>query len=284
MRRHQHQRGTATLWVLFSLVPIFGMTGLVTDVGWYYFTTEEARAAAESASLAAVQSAMDSVKAGGSYSCGSRTLACQSTATGCATTVPSPITSNLQDGCAYAIANGFKNTGSQTVTIQANTTSPPPTVSGVTVTYWVTVRITQSNPLTFLGVFGGSNLGIGVRSTAAVIPASISDCVIALDPSASQAISASGSARITANNCAIAAASSSSDALDVSGSASISGTAVDLVGGSHTSGSASINPTPTTVTSVSNPYSSLATPSFSTTCDYTNYQVIGGSATINPGT
>jgi hypothetical protein len=72
--------------------------------------------------------------------------------------------------------------------------------------------------------------------------------------------------------------------LDVSGSAIVSATAVDLVGGSRTSGSATINPSPTTVTSVTNPYASLASPSFSTICDYTNYKLNGGAATLNPGT
>jgi type II secretory pathway pseudopilin PulG len=273
--------------VLFALVPIFAMVGLVTDVGWWYFTTEEARAAAEAAALAAIQSAMDSVKSGGTYTCGSGTLACQSTATGCATTVPNPITSNLQDGCAYGIANGFKNTGTQTVTIQANTTSPPPTVSGVSVLYWVTVRITQTNPLTFLGVLGGTNIGVGVRSTAAVIPMVSTACVIATDPSAAKAVTASGGAAVVANNCGVSIESDNSDALDVSGGATVTASSIDIAqgGGSNGHGCGScINPTPTTVSSITNPYANLPVPTFSSTCDYTNYNLKSGVATISPGT
>jgi hypothetical protein len=267
-----------------SLIPIFAMTGLVTDVGWWYFTTEQARTAAEAAALAAVQSAMDSVKSGGTYTCGSGTLACQSTATGCATTVPNPVTSNLQDGCGYAGDNGFKNTGSQTVTIQANTTSPPPTVPGVVVTYWVTVRITQSNPLTFLGVLGGSTLNIGVRSTAAVIPTVSTACVVALDPTAAKAVTVSGGAQVVANNCGVNIESINNDALDVSGGSTVTASTINIDGNYNGHGcSGCISPNPTTGASVTNPYASLSTPTFSSTCDQTNYKLSSGSATIQPG-
>ncbi len=283
-----NQRGFATLWILFATIPILGMLGLVTDVGWYYFTTEQARTAAEAASLAAIQSAMDSVTAGGSYSCGSGTLYCQAAPAGCATSVPATITSNLQDGCAYAIANGFTNTGAQTVTMQSNVTASPPTVPGVSVTYWVTVRITQSNPLTFLGVFGGSTLGIGVRSTSAVVPVTSTACIVALSPTASPAITISGgSTSVTANNCGVDVASSSSNAINVSGGATLTASSVDVVGGAKTSGGSTITPAVTTVPSVANPYSGVAAPTgFSTTCDalHTNYTVPSGGATISQGT
>jgi hypothetical protein len=174
------------------------------------------------------------------------------------------------------------------VTIQADIpANNVPPVSGITVQYWVSVRISQRNPLTFLGVLGGNALTVGVRATAAVIPTVVTDCIVALDPSAKKAITLSGSAHITANNCSVADASNSSDALDVSGSATLTASSIRIVGGSNGHGcSACISPSPTTVASVSDPFSGLATPTFSTSCDaqHTNYRLSSGSATLNPGT
>jgi len=287
----RNQRGVALLMVAVMMVSLCAMAGLVFDTGWAYYTTESARAAAEAAAVAAVQYAKDSAAAhGGSYNCGSNGVVCQ-TATNCPATVPNPVTNNVQSGCAYAAVNGFTNgglSGKQTVTIQSDipaNTAPP--VSGVTVQYWVSVRVSQRNPLTFLGVLGGNGVSVGVRSTVGVIPTVVTDCVIALDPWANHAITLSGSAQITANNCSVADNSRSWDALDVSGGASLTADSIRLVGDYNGHGcGACINPTPTTVASVSDPYSSVAAPSFSTSCDgaHTNYKLSSGSATLNPGT
>ncbi|MBV8771912.1 MAG: hypothetical protein JO166_06225, partial [Deltaproteobacteria bacterium] len=85
----KHQRGSAILMVMFSMIPILTMTGIVVDVGWAYFTRESAQTAAQAAAIAAAKSAMDGVAAGGTYTCGSHGLGCQS-ATACAATTPSP--------------------------------------------------------------------------------------------------------------------------------------------------------------------------------------------------
>jgi Tfp pilus assembly protein PilX len=280
-RNGPHERGSALLVVMLMVLPLCAMVGLVFDVGWVYFTRESAQAAAEAAALAAVQSALDGIKLGGTYTCGSQGLGCQA-ATACPATISFPITSNLQNGCAYAWANGFTNgglNGTQTVTIQAGITSPPPTVPGVDVSYWVTVRIFQRNPLTFLAVLGGQTVNVGVRATAAVIPAVEDDCLVALNPSASQAITISGSAQVTANNCAAQVASSSSDALDVSGAASLTASSIDIVGGYK----GNVSPTPTQVSSVTNPYASLPAPTPTTPCT-ADPKFSGGTHTLSPGT
>lgn len=147
-----YQRGSAFFMVMLMAVPMFVAIGFVVDVGWAYYTRQAAHASAEAAALGAVRATLDGIKTGGTYTFGSQTLVCQ-TATACPTTIPSPTTSNLQNGRAYAIANGFTSGGphSQTVTIAANTTSP---IDGLAVNYWLTVRITQKNPLTFSTVPG----------------------------------------------------------------------------------------------------------------------------------
>jgi len=287
----RNQRGVALLMVAIMVLALCAMAGLVFDTGWAYYITESARAAAEAAAVAAVQYAKDSAAAhGGAYTCGSNGVVCQA-ATSCPATVPNPVTNNAQSGCAYAAANGFTNgglNGKQTVTIQADIpANNAPPVSGITVQYWVSVRVSQSNPLTFLGVLGGNGVSVGVRSTVGVIPSVVTDCIIALHPSASKALTLSGSAIIKANNCSVAVASNSWDALDVSGSASLTADSIRIVGDYNGHGcGACINPTPTTVASVTDPYSSVAAPSFSTSCDgaHTNYKLSNGGATLNPGT
>jgi Flp pilus assembly protein TadG len=121
------QRGSAFLMVMFMALPMFVAVGLVVDIGWAYYTRQAAHAAAEAAALAAAQPALDGIKAGGTYTCGSQGVGCYtSTAYTCPASTPNPITSNVQNGCAYAAANGFTNAGpnGQAVTMLANTSSP----------------------------------------------------------------------------------------------------------------------------------------------------------------
>lgn len=294
----RRQRGSIALLVALTMIPMLAILGLVVDLGWYYYTTESARAAAESAALAGVQYAMDDVASGGSYTCNSNELTCQGQ-TNCASTAPNPITSNLQNGCSYASANGFTTgglNGKQTVTIQAGTTSPPPMVSGVNdALYWVSVRVYQTNPLTFLGVLGGSTVGIGVRATAAVIPAPVTGCLVALDPSASAALDVTGSAIVTASNCTVAVNSTNSGALQVGGNGTLQASAIQVNGGYQ---GTSISPDPITGKTLTNPYAYLPVPTFSSTpCAspvnnvYSQGTYCGGisltgttSATFNSGT
>ncbi|MBV8771911.1 MAG: hypothetical protein JO166_06220 [Deltaproteobacteria bacterium] len=270
------------------MIPILTMTGIVVDVGWAYFTRESAQTAAQAAAIAAAKSAMDGVAAGGTYTCGSHGLGCQS-ATACAATTPSPITSNLQNGCAYAITNGFTNgglSGRQTVTIAANITSPAPTVPGVTVSYWATVYITQQNPLTFLAILGGSTLNVGVRATAGVIAATTQNCLVVLDPTGNQSLTISGGAAVNASACATEVESSSSDALDVSGGSSLTSSSIKVVGNYNGHGCSScISPTPTTgVPAFSDPLASLVAPTYTAShCDYTNENINGGTVTLSQG-
>ena len=196
------QRGVASLFVMLMLIPTFAMVGLVTDVGWYYYTRGAARAAAEAGALAAVRSAMDAVNAGGSYSCAS--LGCQA-ASGCPESAV-----NLQAACQYATANGFSNSGKQAVTVEANITNPSSYAPGVKVQYYATVSIVQQNPLTFLGVLGGSSLSVGVRATAAVVNTIPNFCVAALNSTADAIVTAVGTPNITLNNCSMGVDSTSS--------------------------------------------------------------------------
>ncbi len=286
MRIHrQAERGSVFLGVMMMIVPICALVGLVTDVGWWYFTAQSAHAAAQAAAVAAVRSAMDEVTAGGSYTCGS--LTCQTTPANCPTTIP-----NLMNGCVYATSNGFTSAGlggRQSVKIQSNTTSP---VLGVGTSYWVTVEISQQNPLTFLAVLGGSTVNVGVRATAAMVDTIPDACVTALDPTASGAVTAQGNPTVTLLNCSMKIASNSTTALSVGGSACVTAGAIQIVGGDSAS---CTTPTPiTNVAAFSDPLAGLAAPTVPTGCTHPapsgstyypgNYcSGLSGTMTFSPG-
>ncbi|MGI9070108.1 MAG: pilus assembly protein TadG-related protein [Bryobacteraceae bacterium] len=276
------QRGSAFLMVMCMALPMFTAVGLVVDIGWAYYTRQAAHAAAEAAAMAAAQSALDGIKAGGTYTCGSQGLGCYtSTAYTCPSSTPSPITSNVQNGCAYAAANGFRNGGpnGQAVTMLANTSSP---FNGASVKYWVTAQILQQNPLTFGAVLGGQFLNVGAHATAAVFLSVPSNCVIALDPSAGGAVTVQGGADVSVN-CGVASNSSASNALAVNGHVSVlNANSIEVVGDYTSSGT--VNPNPVTGSpAAANPYANLPTPSPSSPCT-PDPGITGGTVSLNPGT
>jgi Putative Flp pilus-assembly TadE/G-like len=277
------QRGSAFLMIMLMAIPMFTAVGLVVDVGWAYYTRQTAHAAAESAALAAAQTALDGIKAGGTYTCGSQGLRCYNdpNAYSCPATTPNPVTTTVDAACAYAAANGFATSGpnGQTVTVVANTTSPQ---LGVKVNYWVTVRIAQNNPLTFGAVLGGRFLNVGAHATAADILAVPANCVIALDPSAHGAVTVQGGADVSVG-CGVASNSSASDALAVNGRVSTLDASSIAVVGNYT-GSGTISPTPvTSAPPVADPYADLPVPSPSTPCT-ADPSITGGTVSLNPGT
>lgn len=274
MPHSNRQRGSALLFTMFAMIPLCAALGLVVDVGLAYFTQESAQTAAEAAAMAAAQAALDGVAAGGTYTCGSKGLVCQS-ATAC------PSTGNVQTGCLYAIANGFTNGGKQTLTMESNVTTPAPTVPGVKVSYWVTARIVQTNALSFGGVLIHSPLHIAAQATAAVIAAVPPDCVTALSSSANDAVAITGNANFNMN-CGIASNSTSSSALELWGNITLDTTGIQVVGGAYQGGNISTSPAPTTgAKAVSDPFANVPaqTPSGTT---YTN-KYVSTNATLSPG-
>jgi Flp pilus assembly protein TadG len=279
MRNRSCQRGSASLLAMLSMIPMCMMLGLVVDVGLMNFTSESAQAAAESAALAAAQAALQGINGGSSY-CGSTGVGCQSPA------APCPATGSLQKGCLYATANGFTSGalgGRQTVTIEANVTSPAPTVPGVQVKYWVTVRIIQKTPLTFAGVLGYQPMNVAARATAAVISVTPPDCITALDSSAPSAISITGNANFSMN-CGVASDSAASSALSLTGNITLNTTGIQLVGGVSQAGNISLSPSPTTHTNpVSDPFANIPAPAL-TGPAYYNESITGNSSpTLTPG-
>jgi hypothetical protein len=153
MKKKTNRGGQAVLLMTLSLTMTLGMMSLVADVGWAYFRREAAQSAADAAAAGAVK-AVELALSGSTPTCGSGNVWCGSTAgtiTNCPATAPTTTTTSFNVACILANSNGgFTTAGGMTVSVQANTTTPPPTVSGATVSYWVTVRISEATS-TFFG-------------------------------------------------------------------------------------------------------------------------------------
>ena len=231
--------------LLFSLgsMALFGMLGLVVDIGWAYYRKQTAQSAAESAAIAAVGAAVK--LSGGTIVCGVSNVVCQAQ-TACPAPAANAGVTSTDIGCEYATTNGVSTGGRQNVTVESNTTKPT-TVSGTSPKYWVTVRVTESIPQLFSSVLGVTKAQVSARSTAGYFPASIGGCIYVLNANA-QAMQMNGNIQFT-TGCGINVDSNNSSAINLVGGATLTGTnnaQISVVGGYSTSTNASINPTPTT--------------------------------------
>jgi hypothetical protein len=273
-------RGQVLLLVTFSCVPIFAMIGMVADAGWMHYLKKSAQAAADAAASAAIFQFQDTVS-GTSYVCGNPGVVCQAP-TACPASVASP-QNPLQEGCLYAIQNGFSTAqANQSVTVEANTTNPPPTAPGVySAAYWVTFRVSQQVPQLFSVVLGNTTGTVAARATAAVTPAK--DCIYALDPAASGALSVKGTAALNAS-CGVYVDSNSASAITTDGSAILSATEYNVVGGTNVHSPLSPTPNLGVPPLPRDPLASLPAPTVPAGCDYTNYKVKGwATPTLSPG-
>jgi Flp pilus assembly protein TadG len=96
-----------------SLFTLFGIIGLAVDLGWSYYRKQVAQTAADAAALAAAVVAENNAGTN-TITCGSNNVVCQAAAA-CPTNGATG--NNILSGCLYAKANGFTNSGNQTVTM-----------------------------------------------------------------------------------------------------------------------------------------------------------------------
>lgn len=262
-----------------AMVPIFGIMGLVTDIGYMHFVKESAQTAAEAAAQAAIIDFHSNV-GGAVYTCGATGVVCSSSPSTCPSNITTPANS-IEHGCMYAQQHGF-NGNNQWVMYQAGTNSTPPTVSGVSsASYWVSFRVIQKVPTMFSAVLGNTSGLVAARSSAALTGAS--DCIYALNPHQSGSLSVGGTAQLT-SSCGIYVDSDSTTALGSNGGGTISATEYDVVGGVNThyaltpSANTGVSPAP-------DPLANLPVPATAPyTCDYYNYSASNWSnPTLSPG-
>jgi Flp pilus assembly protein TadG len=156
--------------VTLMLVAMCGILGLAVDLGWSFFVKKSAQAAADAAALSAVAEGKTRVT-NPPFTCGNSgttTIYCTPGAPVDCSTIAA--TSNLYNACQYATENGFTSGGNTTVTVDADVVAnrPPPTVTGVTTYYWVTVRVSRRIPQLFSAVMGNREGIAASRATAAL--------------------------------------------------------------------------------------------------------------------
>jgi hypothetical protein len=170
--RKRREGGQAIVMVTLALIAMCGVVGLAVDLGWSYFVKKSAQAAADTGALAAVKKAQ-SLGFHPPFSCGDSTgqIYCTDDSNGpesCGT--GNTASGNLASACTYASLNGFAQGGKVNVTVDADVIAhrAPPTVTGVAVDYWVTVRVNQQIPQLFSAVLGNTQSLVSARATAAL--------------------------------------------------------------------------------------------------------------------
>ena len=151
----------------------------------------------------------------------------------------------------------------------------------------LTARRAEANgnpqPTTLARVIGYASLDLEASATAAV-SSSLPLCLLALNPTAANAIEAAGSAAMIADDCVVYANSSDSDAIHARAAASISASAICAHGG--VKGAGRMSPAPETGCSrLADPLADLPTPSRwpPMHCDNTSGVFSGAIVQLDPG-
>ena len=248
---HRPRRGFILVTMIVSLTILLAFLGLAIDVGYEQYMKIRMQTAADAAALG-----------------GSRELSASGTG-------------NLVSAArGDAATNGFTN-GQNSVTVTVN--NPPSTGYSTSDSTAVEAIISQPVPTFFMQVLGFSSGTVRARAVAKTEGGGASACFYTLDPTMSNAFSVSNGVNVS-SSCGIIVDSNSNTALTATGGAHLSAPSISVVGKYTVNNGASISPSPTQgVSAVSNPFSSLVTPSVGG-CNYTNYTAGGGqTVTLNPG-
>ena len=281
-------KGQAILLLTVGLIPMLGLIGLVTDLGYMRFVKTAAQTAADAAARSAV-ARFNATIGGATFSCSDYSWICNSDYT-CPATLTSA-TNPVETACLYAKQNGFyTNNANQKVTVVSGVSGAPPTAPGANAAaWWITVRVSQSVPQLFSAVLGNTTGTVVARATGGITPAT--GCVYVLDPTGADAYYQNGSTTFS-SACGIYVDSNSPIAMQNSGNAVIHASAYEVVGGVDWHGI--ITPDPQTgVTPFPDPLRGLPVPSpcsssggcNSADCSaHPNKIVVNSDITLSPGT
>jgi Flp pilus assembly protein TadG len=163
------------------------------------------------------------------------------------------------------------------------TVNNPPTAGAYTgQANAVEVRLSQTVPRFFTAVFSTTTVTAGGRGVA-IGQTAANACILALNPTAAQAIQVQGNTTVTLNGCDVMSDSIAPDAVNVWGSSTLRAECAVSVGGVTNHGGMTLSGCPAAITNaprVGDPFSGLATPSAGAP-----QSVPGGSGTmtISPG-
>ncbi len=175
--------GQAIVMVTLAMFAMFGVLGLAVDFGWAYFVKRSAQGAADSAAIATAEEMRRMTGVSGPYPCLGGGGVCRDDTAPfvCLSTVTSITTDNLDNGCLYARQNGFQEVAPQRVRISEGSNSAPPTLPGVTLQYWATVRVTESVPQLFAAITGNPIATVSARATAGLYQGQVRGSIILLN-------------------------------------------------------------------------------------------------------
>lgn len=163
-----------------------------------------------------------------------------------------------------AVANIASLNGYSSSNVSAQVV-PSPSGDGNTA---IEVTVNSSVPLTLSKFLTqSSSLSVSASSYAELKPTGGTGCILALDATASKAITISGSANVQAQNCDVVANSDNSDALDMSGSAVLKTPCTVTVGGQNTTSGLTLTSCTKPLTGASataDPYASISNPALPT--------------------
>jgi Flp pilus assembly protein TadG len=203
LRRFADDQSGSNVIIFALIMPVLvGAAGLGTEAGWWSYKHKNMQSAADSGAASAAT-------AGTNLNAEANAV----TAT-------------------YGYANGVNN-----VTVTVN--QPPSTGNYTSNPQAVEVIVGQPQPRLLSALFGSDPVLITARAVA--VPNAGTGCVLALDPTASGAVTVSGSNKLNLINCNLYSDSKASPSLNVSGSATISANQVGVVG--DISGASSITAT-----------------------------------------
>lgn len=282
------RKGQALILATLMLVPMLGIVGLVTDLGYMHYVQKSAQAAADSAALAAVYR-FNHTMAGSAFTCSVGWM-CNQPAKPCPPALATA-TNPIESACLYAGKNGFSTANPrQSVTIESQATPTVPTAPGLGgVGWWITVRVRQTVPQLFSAVLGNPTGRVTARASAAVQPGL--GCVYALDPAASGAFYQNGATKFQ-SACGIYVNSSHpTSAMLGNGGATLEASLINVVGGVDWQGT--VSPAPNTgVAPIADPLAALQPPapcSSTTGCDaadcsaHPNPTIVNSNTTLSPG-
>ena len=276
------RRGQTIILFTLALVPLLGIMGLVVDVGWAHFRREAAQTAADSAAMAAALAAYQAAN-GGSMLCGTPHIVCYASEYSCPAIISSPPSDNVQAGCMYARDNGFVTAGKQKVTFQSGIGSAP-TSPGVTMSYWVIVRVSEDIPQLFSAALGHPTATVSARATTGARDGTSGGCVITLNPTVGGSLSMVGATSLQ-SGCGVFVNSNSSWAASLSGGGTITTTGnakTEIVG--NCSGCGNVHPAAQVgVPYMGDPMADLAPPPVGACGSSVPSMGPQGSATISPG-
>jgi hypothetical protein len=243
------RRGFVLITMVVSIGIVLALVGLAIDGGHLQLVKVRMQTAADAAAVAAV----NELKAAGAAGVSAAAL-------------------------AGAAANGFTDGRDQ---VEVAVHSPPSSgyYTGDATAAEVTVR--QNVATFFMGLVGFARMDVRARAVARRGPGA--NCVYALDPAASGALTASGGAVVQVA-CGVVVDSTSATALSISGNTRLTARSIAVAGGYSATGGAVLSPAPWThAPPESDPFAHLAAPAAGA-CDRTGFSVSNGVvATISEG-